>query len=418
MGAKGTIMKKKILVSGPALTRSGYGEMTRFALRALRQHEDKFDIYLNATKWGNCGWIHEDNEERAWLDSLVLKTSTQTNPSYDISIQSTIPPEFKQLAPVNIGYTAAIETNKISPHWIQPSNLMNKIIVLSEFGKKGYENGVYTINDQRTGQQIVGYKTTQPVVSVGFPTNKVEPKDVQLDLVTDFNFLVVAQAGPRKNIGNTISWFMQEFKDDANVGLVCKTHIAGASQIDREVVTDQIKAIVNANKDSKCKVYVLHGDMTDAEMAALYTHSKIKALISLTHGEGFGLPLFEASYYGLPVITTDWSSQSEFLYCPNKEGKVKPHFVKVDFTLQPVQQEALWQGVYEKDALWAFPNPASAKTQMREVYKNHDRFRGQAKRLMEHNVKTFTNETMYDKFMNEILSLFKNNKETYEVIEL
>ena len=37
-------MRKKILVSGPVLTASGYGEQARFALRALRSREDLFDI--------------------------------------------------------------------------------------------------------------------------------------------------------------------------------------------------------------------------------------------------------------------------------------------------------------------------------------------------------------------------------------
>ena len=52
--------------------------------------------------------------------------------------------------------------------------------------------------------------------------------------------------------------------------------------------------------------------------------------------------------------------------------------------------------------MWAFPVGISAKMQMREVYKNHDRFRSQAKRLMEHNIKIFTEQAMYDKFVNEI----------------
>ena len=38
---------KKILINAPVLSASGYGEMARFALRTLRQHQDKFDIYLN-----------------------------------------------------------------------------------------------------------------------------------------------------------------------------------------------------------------------------------------------------------------------------------------------------------------------------------------------------------------------------------
>jgi hypothetical protein len=408
-------MKKKVLVVGPVLTRSGYGEMARFALRSLKSREDLFDVYLSPTAWGSCGWIHEDSEERSWVDSLVAKTAThsQQGGSYDISLQISIPNEFKQLAPVNIGYTAGIETTKISPHWVQPSNQMNKLIVLSEFGKKGFDNGVYDATNQATGQTIKGYKVTVPVVPVGFPVRKIEPSNLQLSLTTDFNFLTVAQAGPRKNLGNTINWFLEEFKNDENVGLICKTHLGGASQIDRENVENQLKVIMNNHKAAKCKVYLLHGDMSEQEMAALYTHPKVKALVSLSHGEGFGLPIFEATYYGLPVITTDWSSQTDFLYCPNKEGKTKPHFVRVDFTLQPVQAEAVWNGVIEKDTMWAFPVGMSARSQMREVYKNWERFRGQAKRLMEHNIKTFTNEAMYDKFVNEIspfISLFQFEK--------
>ena len=39
-------MKFRIIVRGPVLSMSGYGEQSRFALRALRKHEDKFDIHI------------------------------------------------------------------------------------------------------------------------------------------------------------------------------------------------------------------------------------------------------------------------------------------------------------------------------------------------------------------------------------
>ena len=293
---------------------------------------------------------------------------------------------------------------------------MNKIIVLSEFGKKGFDNGVYEAMNQTTGQKVQNYRVTKPVVPVGFPVRKHVPANLELNLETDFNFLCVAQAGPRKNLGNTITWFMQEIKNDSNVGLICKTHLAGASQIDRDNVANQLSVIINNHKDSKCKVYLLHGDMTDQEMAALYVHPKVKALVSFSHGEGFGLPIFEATYYGLPVITTDWSSQTDFLYCPNKEGKTKPHFVRVDFTIQPVQPEAVWAGVIEKDSMWAFPVGNSVKSEMRMVYKDWDRYRGQAKRLMEHNIKTFTNEAMYNKFIEALGTNINQNN--IDVVEL
>jgi len=400
-------MKKKILVTGPALTTSGYGEQSRFALRALRSREDLFDIYLTPTAWGQCGWIHEDNEERKWFDSVIMKTvqytqASNNQPQYDMSLQITIPNEWKKLAPINVGYTAGIEVNKISPHWVQPSNEMDKIIVVSSFAKKGFDNGVFTATDQRTGQQIPNFKVNRPIEVVNYSVRKGESTSIELDLTTDFNFLVVAQAGPRKNFANTVKWFVEEFKND-NVGLICKTHLGGASQIDREAITNNLKQILAPYSDRKCKVYLLHGDMSEGELTALYTHPKVKALVSLSHGEGFGLPIFEAAGYGLPVITTEWSGHTDFMYCENKEGKVKPHFARVDFTLQPVQPEAVWNGVIEKDTMWAFPVGNSAKTQMRAVYKDHDRYRGQAKRLVTHIEKQFASDKIYEQFVNEIV---------------
>jgi hypothetical protein len=401
-------MRKKILVTGPALTTSGYGEQSRFALRALRSREDLFDIYLTPTTWGQCGWIHEDNEERKWLDSTIMKTVQYTQlcngqPQYDMSLQITIPNEWKKLAPVNIGYTAGIEVNKISPHWIQPSNQMDKIIVVSNFAKKGFENGVYTAQDQN-GNQVPNFRVTTPIEVVNYSVRKGNATEIDLPITTNFNFLVVAQAGPRKNFANTVKWFVEEFKNDENVGLICKTHLAGASHIDREAVTNNLQQILASYKDRKCKVYLLHGDLSESEMTSLYTHPKVKALVSLSHGEGFGLPLFEAAGWGLPIITTEWSGHTDFMYCPNKEGKVKPHFARVDFTLQPVQPEAVWNGVIEKDTMWAFPIGTSAKTQMRAVYKDHDRFRGQAKRLAAHIEREFETNKIYKQFVNLILN--------------
>ena len=64
-------MKKDILVIGPALSRSGYGEQTRFALRALRSREDLFNVFIVPTVWGNTGWIIENDEERHWIDDRI-----------------------------------------------------------------------------------------------------------------------------------------------------------------------------------------------------------------------------------------------------------------------------------------------------------------------------------------------------------
>ena len=62
-------MKKKIFIKGPILSQSGYGEQSRFALRALRSREDLFDIYIQVVPWGKTGWIWEKDEFREWIDN-------------------------------------------------------------------------------------------------------------------------------------------------------------------------------------------------------------------------------------------------------------------------------------------------------------------------------------------------------------
>ena len=75
-------MKKKIIVRGPFLTQSGYGEHARFVIRALRSREDLFDIYLDPLNWGQTAWISKKNEEMDWFNEVVRKTALYTRPPF------------------------------------------------------------------------------------------------------------------------------------------------------------------------------------------------------------------------------------------------------------------------------------------------------------------------------------------------
>ena len=205
------------------------------------------------------------------------------------------------------------------------------------------------------GEKIDNYVCQTPIEVVNYGVRQREPEPVEgLELDYDFNFLTVAQWGPRKNLHNTIKWFVEEFKNE-EVGLVVKTNIIKDSLLDREHTTQQLRELLAPYPDRKCKVYLLHGTLSEGQMASLYCHEKIKAMVSLAHGEGFGLPLFEAAHNGLPLITTNWSGQADFINMPDKKGKVKPHIAKVQYHLKPIQKEAVWKGVLEPDSMWAYP---------------------------------------------------------------
>ena len=157
-------MKKKIFLKGPLLTRSGYGEQARFALRALRAHEDKFDIFIQPLEWGKTSWIQESTPERQWIDATVEKTIyySQQGGKYDISLQVTVPNEFEKLADINIGYTAGIETTKVAPQWIEKGNLMDKIIVVSQHAKQVFEKTEYRAVNEQTNEEFP-YRLSAPV---------------------------------------------------------------------------------------------------------------------------------------------------------------------------------------------------------------------------------------------------------------
>ena len=91
-------MRKKVLLVGPILTQSGYGEHARMVYRALKSREDLFDIFINPVNWGATSWTSEDTEERREIDDLINKTFAHMNQRlpFDTTIMVTIPSEWKQ----------------------------------------------------------------------------------------------------------------------------------------------------------------------------------------------------------------------------------------------------------------------------------------------------------------------------------
>lgn len=410
-------MRKTVIVKGPAFSRSGYGEQTRFALRALRSREDLFDIYLINIPWGQTGWITADDEERAWLEHLIHKTIHfhQQGARCMVSLQVTIPNEWEKMCPINIGFTAGIETSKVSPQWIGSAQVMDTILVVSNHAKQVYEATTYQVQNEQTGEVIPQFRCETPIKVTNYPVRTYEPQPMDIDFSTDFNFLAVAQWGIRKNMNNTVKWFIEEFHDE-EVGMVLKTNLANDSTKDHHFTREKLKSeILSHYPDRKCKIYLLHGTLEDTEMTWLYQHPKIKALASLTHGEGFGLPLFEAAYNGLPIICPLWSGQTDFLFVKNKKGKLRPGVAKVDYTLQPIPKEAVWEGVVVEDSMWCYGNENSYKQQLRGMYKTHQRFKASANKLKARVLREFAEDKMFDNFCS---SFWQPEWGTMEVPEL
>lgn len=395
---------KKLLFWGPVLTASGYGEHARQLLRAIVDSK-QFDVSVESVGWGHTPFISDDDEFVKKIDHLVGKRNAerQMGVQYDVSIQVTIPNEFQKLAAVNIGVTAGIEVDRCSPTWIVKCNEMVDLVIVPSKHSADTLAGV-TYRDQN-GRDL---KLNKPILIVpesfdaGFFNPLLDETLKHIELEPEFNFLSIGLGldkrigEDRKNIGNLVKWFCENFAGDKSVGLVLKVGLVNNSGMDYATTLARIRDIKASTGCGEFpRIKLVHGRVTKKELAALYKHPKIGAYLTTTHGEGYGLPIIEAAACGLPVIATNWSGHLDFLHTP--DGKRK--FVPLDFDLTQIPQSAVWEHVIEPGTKWAAVKPEDFKTKTKKVRLSSATPRQWAKELADSLANTHTAEYIGPKFV-------------------
>jgi glycosyltransferase involved in cell wall biosynthesis len=391
-------MKPTLVFQGPVATRSGYGDHARDLLHSLYKL-DKFDIKVVSLRWGQTPMdaLNYDNEFHKWIiESIIPKV--QEKP--DVFIQVTVPNEFQPLGYYNIGITAAIETTHSPIDWVHGCNRMDLVIVPSEHSKKSLVESVYNEQDKNSGQLIAQHKIQKPVEVLfeGFNEsfgNEIVTNVEELNQIKEeFAFLFVGHwlrgdlGEDRKNVGMMIKTFAMAFKNEKiKPALVLKTSSAGFSVMDREATIKKIKQALGKDY-GQVPVYLLHGDLTEAQMDGLYNHPKIKAMLNFTKGEGFGRPLLEFSLSGKPILVSNWSGHVDFL----KEGAVL-----LEGELKNVHPSAADQFLL-KEAKWFSVNISEALTKMKDVFKNYSKYLPGSTKLAKHNRENFSLQKMTDGF--------------------
>ena len=232
----------------------------------------------------------------------------------------------------SIGITAGIETDVCTHQFIEGCNRMDLVLGSSKHTVDVFKRTQYDKKDKDGNSQgSVKLETPVDILIEGLDLEKyyhIEPKKLpktelvkSLDTIDEsFCFLFVGHwlqgsiGEDRKNVGLMLKTFLETFKNKSKrPALVMKTMSGPASIMDREEILKRIDAVRKGVNGTLPNVYLLHGEIEDEDMNHLYNHPKVKAMISLTKGEGFGRPLLEFTQSKKPVIASNWSGHLDFL---------------------------------------------------------------------------------------------------------
>ena len=399
-------MKPLLFISCPVETMSGYGARSRDIIKAILKY-DKYDVKIISQRWGNTSYnaLDLNNPEDKQLYDLIWR-QPQLPKQPDVWIQITVPNEFQPVGKYNIGITAGIETTVCDPSWLEGINRMNLTLVSSNHAKQVFEQSTFEKRNQQTQQVEAVIKLEKPVEVLfeGVDLNKyfhisdseLEETDLVLSLdeiKEDFCFLFVGhwlqgQIGEdRKNVGYMLKAFLETFKNKKIApALILKTSQVTNSIMDRDEILKKIDAVKQTVKGDLPNIYLIHGDLEDKDINDLYNHGKVKAMVSLTKGEGFGRPLLEFSLSKKPIIASNWSGHLDFL---NSEFTVL-----VGGSLTPVHQSAQSQNMILAESQWFTPNDASVADAFKNVYNDYKKYFELAKRQAHHAKTNFSFDEM------------------------
>jgi glycosyltransferase involved in cell wall biosynthesis len=381
---------KNVLIRGPLLSGSGYGEHTRQIFQFCETRKD-WNVFTQILPWGITPWNVNSTDDHG-IYGRIMEKSMPFNGKFDLTIQVQLPNEWDpSLGKINVGVTAGVETDRCSQEWATTHReKMDLLIVPSEHAKS-------TIKMSGTGNE----KTPIAVVPEAFFPELLGPatNDPLLHLTTSKNFLMIGTltaddpGADRKNLVIGIKWFLEKFSNNSDVGLIIKTSKGRDTTIDRQLVRNLLSQIKRkCNVKNPPKIYMLHGAMTRQEMANVYKSPKIAAFLSTTRGEGFGLPLLEAAVAGIPIVATGWSAHTEFLSGDS--------FLDVTYDLHQIPANKVDNNIFVTGAKWAEAREGNFKKKMQYVVDplEHTQLHDAAQSLSQKLIKSHCLSVLFDDY--------------------
>ena len=181
--------------------------------------------------------------------------------------------------------------------WMFQTNLFTGFIACSDFVKDLLQ------------QKVDYYKLSQRVCKV-YPLIEKFNTKIDIDKKKDedrFTVLYVGQYTKRKGMEDAIISFSHALGQKEDCQLYLKYHRLSKLEFD-DVEFIKRTSAMNC-KNMIANIYSVTEDLNRESIYNLYKESSV--LLFPSRGEGFGLPLLEASIIGLPIIYADNSSCNE-----------------------------------------------------------------------------------------------------------
>lgn len=208
------------------------------------------------------------------------------------------PPRVADLAaPINALHHYAWEETGFPHHWVDDFNRdLSMMTTLARHVEKiMIDNGV-----------------SVPLVTSGCGVDhweRITADDSYRVEARSFRFLHVSSCFPRKGIDALLEAYGAAFTIDDDVSLIIKTFDNPHNEV-RAMLAD-----LQARHPQYPHVVTIFGDISDAELKALYAQCHV--MVGPSFAEGYGLPFAEAMLSGIPVITTNWGGQLDFCNAGN-----------------------------------------------------------------------------------------------------